>query len=170
MDFEQLSTARYSLRKFSSKPIEQEKLDLILKAAQAAPTALNIQPQHIFVIKSPQALEKARRCTEFHFFAPMLLVIAYDESVSWHREEDGMDLGVIDAAIAAAHIMLQAAELSLGTTYVGGYDSATLAKEFPEIAPYRIVGLLPIGYPAEGAHPARLHTMRKPISELVTYL
>lgn len=170
MDFEQLANARYSLRKFSNKPIEQEKLDLVLKAAGAAPTAMNLQPQHVFVIKSPEALEKARRCTGFHFFAPMILVIAYDEGISFRREADGMDLGVIDAAIAAIHMMLQAADLGLGTTYVGSLDSAALAKEFPVIAPYRIIGLLPIGYPAEGAHPARLHSMRKPIPDLATYL
>ena len=54
MDFQSLSTARYSLRKFSAQPVEQEKLDLILEAGRNAPTAHNNQPQRIFVLRSPE--------------------------------------------------------------------------------------------------------------------
>ena len=39
MDFEKLSAARYSLRKFDARPVEQEKLDLILESGRNAPTA-----------------------------------------------------------------------------------------------------------------------------------
>lgn len=62
MDFEKLSAARYSLRKFDARPVEQEKLDLILESGRNAPTAHNNQPQRIFVIQSPEALEKADAC------------------------------------------------------------------------------------------------------------
>ena len=41
MDFMELAADRYSVRSFSDKPVEQEKIDLILKAAQLAPTAVN---------------------------------------------------------------------------------------------------------------------------------
>ena len=54
MDFQALSAARYSLRKFSPQPVEQEKLDLILEAGRNAPTAHNNQPQRIFVLRSPE--------------------------------------------------------------------------------------------------------------------
>ena len=50
MDFAQLEKARYSLRKFSDRPVEQEKLDMVLEAARCAPTAHNNQPQRIFVL------------------------------------------------------------------------------------------------------------------------
>ena len=53
MDFEKLSAARYSLRKFSQAPIEPEKLALVLEAGRNAPTAHNNQPQRIFVLQSP---------------------------------------------------------------------------------------------------------------------
>ena len=49
MDFNALSAARYSLRKFSAQPVEPEKLALILEAGRNAPTAHNFQPQRIFV-------------------------------------------------------------------------------------------------------------------------
>ena len=59
MDFAKLCAERYSLRKFDTRPVEREKLDLILEAGRNAPTAHNKQPQRIFVLQSAEALEKA---------------------------------------------------------------------------------------------------------------
>jgi len=170
MDFQTLSAARYSLRKFSAQSVEQEKLDLILEAGRNAPTAHNNQPQRIFVLRTPGALEKADACTGSHFHPPVMLVVAYDPAASWKRETDGKDHGEIDAAIAATQMMLQAADLGLGTTYVGMFEPDKLLAAFSEMAGTRPIALLPLGYPAEGAHPARLHTDRKPMEELVKYL
>ncbi len=166
MTFQELSEARYSLRKFSDRPVEAEKLELVLKAAQNAPTAHNNQPQYVFVLKSAQALEKVDTCTGCHFHPPVMLVVAYDAQTAWKRTEyDGKNHGEIDAAIAATQMMLQAADIGLGTTYVGVFDPAALLEQFPEMAGYTPIALLPIGYPAEGAHASRLHTMRKPLEE-----
>ncbi len=170
MDFKELSAARYSLRKFSARPVEREKLDLILEAGRNAPTAHNFQPQRIFVLQSPEALEKASACAGSRFHPPVMLVVACDHAASWKRETDGKDHGEIDAAIAATQMMLQAADLGLGTTYVGMFEPDKLLAAFPEMAGTVPIALLPLGYPAEGAHPARLHSDRKPLEELVTYL
>ena len=170
MDFQALSAARYSLRKFSPQPVEQEKLDLILEAGRNAPTAHNYQPQRIFVLRSPEALEKADGCMGSHFHPPVMLAVGYDAAVSWKRETDGKDHGEIDAAIAVTQMMLQAADLGLGTTYVGMFEPDKLLAAFPEMAGTTMIALLPLGYPAEGAHPARLHGDRRPVGELVAYL
>ena len=170
MDFQALAAQRYSLRKYSDRPVEDEKLQLILQAAQSAPTAHNLQPQRIFVLRSAQALEKADACMGSHFHPPVSVAVAYDPAVSWHRETDGKDHGEIDAAIAATQMMLQAADLGLGTTYVGMFRPEELKAAFPEMEGLEITALLTLGYPAEGAHPARLHSDRKPIGELVKYL
>lgn len=170
MDFEKLSAARYSLRKFDARPVEQEKLDLILKAGRNAPTSHNNQPQRIFVIQSPEALEKADACMDCHFPSPVIIAVGYDPKASWHREHDGKDHGEIAATIAATQMMLQAADLGLGTTYVGMFRPVDLAKTFPEMEGLNMTAILPLGYPAEGAHPAKLHAMRKPMEELVKYL
>ena len=170
MDFETLSAARYSLRKFSDRPIETEKVAAVLEAGHNAPTAHNNQPQRIFVLSSPEALKKADACMGSHFAPPMILAVAYDPEVAWKREDDGKNHGEIDAAIAATQMMLQAADLGLGTTYVGMFDPEKLKEAFPEMAGLGITALLTLGYPAEGAHPARLHNDRKPMEELVKYL
>lgn len=83
MDFAQLSQARYSLRKFSDRPVEPEKLAAVLEAGRNAPTAHNLQPQRIFVLQTPEALEKADGCTAAHFHPPVMLVVAYDPAASW---------------------------------------------------------------------------------------
>ncbi len=83
---------------------------------------------------------------------------AYDPEAAWKREDDGKNHGEIDAAIAVTQMMLQAADLGLGTTYVGMFDPEKLHAAFPELAGLTPIALLPMGYPAEGAHPSRLHT------------
>lgn len=170
MDFSALAAARYSLRKFSDAPVEPEKLALILEAGRNAPTAHNYQPQRIFVLQTPEALEKADACMGSHFHPPVILAVAYDPRVSWKRETDGKDHGEIDASLAVSQMMLQAADLGLGTTYVGMFRPEKLLEAFPEMAGMCPIALLPLGYPAEGAHPARLHTDRRPLEELVRYL
>ncbi len=170
MEFLQLSEARYSLRKFSDRPVEAEKLAAILEAGRSAPTAHNLQPQRMFVLQSPEALEKADACTAAHFHPPVILVVAYDPEAAWKRETDGKNHGEIDAAIAATQMMLEAADLGLGTTYVGMFEPEKLLAAFPEMAGLCPIAMLPLGYPAEGAHPSRLHADRKPLEELAKYL
>ena len=170
MDFAKLSAERYSLRKFSDRPVEPEVMQIVLEAGRNAPTAHNFQPQRIFVLQSPEALEKADSCAGSHFSPPAILLVAYDPEAAWKREEDGKNHGEIDAAIAATQMMLQAADLGLGTTYVGMFDPEKLHAAFPELEGLVPIALLPIGYPAEGAHPAKLHASRKTLEELVQYL
>ena len=170
MDFEKLAAERYSLRKFSDRAVEAEKLALILEAARCAPTAHNKQPQRVFVMQSPEALEKADGCTDMHFHAPVTLVIAYDPETAWKREHDGKNHGEIDAAIAVTQMMLQAADLGLGTTYVGVFEPEKLLEAFPEMAGLCPIAMLPLGYPAENARPSKLHAMRNPLEDMVKYL
>ena len=66
MDFLELAKERYSVRKFSDKKVEREKLDAILEAGRCAPTAVNYQPQRVLVLESPEALEKLKGCTPYH--------------------------------------------------------------------------------------------------------
>lgn len=170
MDFKELSSARYSLRKYDDRQVEEEKMSIILEAGRNAPTAHNNQPQHIFVICSEKALQKADECMGVHFHSPILLVVAYDKAMAWNRETDGKNHGEIDAAICATQMMLQAADLGLGTTYVGMFEIDKLYAAFPEMKKYIPIAILTLGYPQEGAHPSRLHNDRKPLAELAEYL
>ena len=79
MDFLEFAKERYSVRSFSQQPIEDEKMQKILKAGQVAPTALNFQPQKIYVLKSEDALEKIRFLTKYAYNAPVVLLVCADE-------------------------------------------------------------------------------------------
>ena len=59
MEFMELAKKRYSVRKFSDRPVEKEKLGKILEAGNIAPTAKNQQPQRIYVLQSAEALKSS---------------------------------------------------------------------------------------------------------------
>ena len=170
MNFSELAKARYSVRKFDPRPVEPEKLALILEAGRNAPTAKNLQPQRIFVVQSEQALQKADACMFSHFAPPVILIVACDPSAAWTRDYDGKNHAEIDATLACAQMMLQATDLGLGTTYVGMFMADKLHEAFPELEGLVPTAMLPLGYPAYDARPARLHESRKSIDELVQYL
>ena len=169
MEFLKLAKERYSLRNFSHKKVEKEKLDIILEAGRVAPTAVNYQPQRILVLDNDESLEKLKLCTKYHFNAPLAILICYDSNVSWKRTCDQEDEGVIDASIVATHMMLQVHELGLGSTWVGNFDVDLMKKEFN--IPENIVPaiLFPMGYPNEEAKPASNHYKRYNIEETVFY-
>lgn len=61
MDFLEFARKRWSVRSYSDRFVEDEKIDKILQAAMIAPTAVNYQPQKIYVLKSKEALGKIRK-------------------------------------------------------------------------------------------------------------
>lgn len=168
MDLLELLKKRYSVRKFEDKKVEKEKLDLILEAARVAPTACNFQPQRILVLDNEESLEKLKKCTPYHFHAPLALVVCYDKTTSWKRK-DGDDMGEVDAAIVTTQMMLETENIGLGTTWVGYFDKAELVKEFEIPENFVPVSILPIGYPKEGIEPNPLHYERKDLSETMFY-
>lgn len=161
MDFMDLVKDRYSVRTFDHGSVEPEKVDRIVEAGRLAPTAANRQPQRILVLDSEDGLEALRTCTPYHFNAPLVLVVCYDDTVSWKRSSyDGEDMGVVDASIVTTHMMLEVTNLGLGSTWVGHFDPEKVKAAFslPEhIIP---VALLPIGYPDEKSHPHPNHNKR----------
>lgn len=165
MDFKELVKNRYSCRGFEKRKVEKEKIDLILNAAAAAPTACNFQPQRILVITDEEALGKVNECTRFGFDAPLNFMICYDKTKSWHRRRDNTDYGIVDAAIVQTHMMLQASDIGLGTTWVGSFDEEKARELFNVPENYVIEGFMPTGYPAAGAAPA--HTERADVDNYV---
>ena len=169
-DFMSLAAERYSVRKFKSEPVSQEAIDQILRAGHLAPTGCNYQPQRIFVIRSAEGMEKLRDCTKCHFGAPMAMLVCYHKAECWTRKYDGEPCGWTDASIVATHMMLQAHEIGVGTTWVMHFDPFAVREAFSldeQIVP---VALLPMGYPAEDAEALPLHSQFRDMEETVSYL
>ena len=170
MDFVSLAENRFSVRKFSDKKVEREMIEKILKAGQAAPTACNRQPQRIFVIESDEALAKLKKCTTSHYNAPLAFLICYDKNECWKREYDGKPSGDIDASIVCTHMMLQAQELGIGSTWVMYYISDAVRSEFELPDELESTAILVMGYPEAGVKPNRMHYDTKSLKDTVKYL
>jgi nitroreductase len=169
MDFLQLAEKRFSVRSFASKPVEQEKIDAILRAGQVAPTACNLQPQKILVIQSDEALARYRNCTVCHFNAPLAILTCYDKSLCWKRVYDGKISGDIDVSIVTTHMMLEAANLGIGSTWIMHFIPEAIREEFQLPENYEPVSLLALGYPDENAEPYPGHNSIKQLTDTVFY-
>ncbi len=168
-DFLEMAENRYSVRSYSDRPIEKEKMDRILRAGQVAPTAVNKQPQRVFVLQSEEALEKAKRVTRFTFGAPVILLVCSDRSVC-HTMNDGQYLGPVDCSIVLTHMMLEAFDQGIGSCWVRGFDRNEVIMEFQ--LPDNLIpeAMMPMGYPAEDSVPGRFHSENIPIDKMVRYL
>lgn len=170
MEFLELATKRFSVRKFEDKPVEEEKLQKILEAGRVAPTAKNFQPTKIYVIKSDEALETLRGITPATFKAPVVLLVCTDEAAAWVNPFDDFNSNVMDTSIIASHMMLETEDLGLGTTWVCWFDTAKVKEAFNIPDGIQPRCLLPIGYPAVDVQPGPMHATRKPLEEMVTVL
>lgn len=171
MDFMELAPRRFSVRRYSGEPVGREQLDAVIAAALAAPTAKNLQPWHIRVLESPEALEKLDALTHCRYGAGTVLVFSYDERADWKNPlRDGVHSGVEDVSIAATFAMLRATELGLGTTWCNYFENDALERVFGLPETEHAVLIMPIGHAADEAGPTPSHAASKAASELVTYL
>lgn len=169
MDFFTLAQSRFSVRKFQATPVPADILNKILEAGRVAPTACNNQPQKIIVVQSPAGLERLKKCTSSHFNAPLALIVGYDKTQCWRRSYDGKLSGEVDASIVATHMMLQAAELGIGSTWVMHFIPQAIKQEFSIPDTMEPVAILVMGYPAPDCPIPTQHQNKKNISQTVSY-
>lgn len=108
MEFSEVIKNRYSCKKFDSRQIEKEQLDQILEAGRLAPTAKNLQEQRIYVVQSPEGLEKIDKITPCRYGAPTVLAVAFDKNNVFVYPGGERDSGIEDASIVATHMLLAA--------------------------------------------------------------
>lgn len=165
MAFIDLARERYSERRFSDRPVEEEKVLGLIEAGRVAPTAENLQPQRIMFVSSPEGLEKMDRCTRCRYGAPLVAVLAYDlKAAAVHP--DVVDFGVVDTSIVATHMMLAAQDMGLHSLWVGLIDPSEIRRQFKVPKTYRIISVMDFGYPTERSRPARLHEQSLDAGEL----
>lgn len=170
MSFLELAKERYSCRKLTDAAIEPEKIERILQAAIAAPTAKNLQRYTIWQVQSPEAFDKLKQTTNYTFGAKLAFVIGAKKDGAFDRPFDNKNFAEIDAAIVATHLMLAVQDEGLGTTWVGYFDAPKLQELFPEMQGYELIAIFPVGYPAETAKPSGRHEDRRAMSEAVVEL
>ena len=170
--FLRFARERYSVRDFSDKPVEQYKIDSILTAAQIAPTAVNYQPQMIYVLKSEEAIKKINLLCRCIYGAPLVFLICSDERRTWKSQtEPGYSAGEMDCSIVCTHMMLEAWRQGLGSVWVRLFDVKEVAEAF-DLPPYiKPICLLPVGYASIDSVPyTRWHDVFRSISEFTEEL
>lgn len=171
MEFENLIRERYSVRKYKPEMLTDDEIHTILNAGMVAPTGCNYQPQRIYVLKSDAAIEKIRELSRSAFNAPVVLIVALDETADWKNPyEEGYRAGIQDVSIVADHMMLAAWNIGVGSCWVNAFRPSDVKEAFGLSNNETPVLLMPLGYPADGAKPSHLHTESKAKEDIVRVL
>ena len=174
MNFMEIAQTRQSCRAYDeSRPVEDEKLQAILEAAQLSPSACNGQPYHFTVCRGETAKEVAKATmglgmNKFSVQAPVLIVVSempYVKSAAMGAKVKKNDYRSIDIGIATAYLTAEAAAQGLSTCILGWLDSDKICKLCDLEYPARLV--ITLGYAKEDdkLRPKK----RKDLSELVSY-
>lgn len=149
--------ARRSIRKYQDKPVEREKIDQLLQAAMAAPSAMNIKPWEFVVITNPDLMDEFRSALMFgKHNAPMAIAVCGNTSLFKHPMAS--KYWVQDCSAATENILLAAVGLGLGTVWLGVHPIHNFSKRVAKILnlPDHVkpLNVIYVGYPAE-QKPAR---------------
>src|SRR4030043_560082 len=159
---------RKSIRSYKSQAVKEEDLNYVLEAFRKAPSAKNLQPWKLIVVKDKKKInDLSIACNNQTFLAeaPILIVACASEDDAYSSMGGYMNSFPIDLGIALEHLILAATEKGLGTCWIGAFKEK-LVKDLLDIPEnVRVVALTPLGYPAmEG----RIRG-RKSLSEIVCY-
>lgn len=178
MNFADLIAIRQSVRRYQDKPVEEEKLSLLIEAVRLAPSASNSQPWKLIIVNDHDLKNKVAQATfsalisfnKFALQAPVLAVLVI-EKPRVITQIGGMlknrEFSLIDIGIAAEHFCLQAADFGLGTCMLGWFDE-TAIKQLLRIPKEKRIGLvITLGY-AKTDDPLR-KKIRKSADEICSF-
>lgn len=149
---------RTSIRAYQDKPVEQERVEALLRAAMAAPTARNMQPWKFIVVTDKELLQQIAdtiNTMTMAAHAPLAIVVCGDLNEALPGEGNGY--WVQDASAATENLLLAAHAMGLGAVWCGVYPKSERVAFISRLLelPASIVPLnvIPIGYPAESPNP-----------------
>ena len=163
MEFSDVIKNRYSCKKFSSEQIGKDKLDAILEAGRVAPTAKNLQEQHIYVVQSESALETIDKLTPCRYNAPTVLIVAFNKNNVFTYPGEKRNSGIEDATIVAYNE-------GVDSCWINFFNPDELAKAFNLPEDEEILMLLDIGVADKTTTPLPNHNSRKALTETVSFI
>ena len=175
MDFHELINHRQSVRKYTDKPVEREKIEMISEAVHLSPSACNSQPWRLIFVDEPELKNEVAKATfsktiafnKFAVEAPVIAVFVIEKAkliAQIGGSLKNQEYPQYDIGIAAAHFCLQAAELGLGTCMIGWFDEKRI-QQLLKIPEKRKIGLvITLGYAPEDYKLRQ--KIRKPVSEI----
>lgn len=149
---------RTSIRDYEARPVEKEKIEKMLRAAMAAPTAMNKQPWHFVVVDQRNVLDALAGANPYAKMlkkAPLAIVVCgnTDKMI----EGGGRDFWIQDASAATENLLLAAHAMGLRAVWTGAYPSEERCISISKVLslPDNLVPLnmIVVGYPAEQPQP-----------------
>ena len=173
--------SRRSIRKYSSKDIEEEKLQTILEAGRLAPSWRNNQCWRFVVVRNKEKINqlasKSGLISKVNYFindTPIVIVACANPKESGFMNEQHYYL--VDTAIAFQQMMLTAWEMGIGSCWLGAFNEKKVKQILKIPIKIKVVALSPFGYPAkkEGLYAKTVKVFagsknRKSLDEIVHY-
>ena len=162
-------STRTSIRKFDvSKPVEDDKVEKMLRAAMSAPTAMDKRPWEFVVVKDPAKLSAlATRLPYSRVGNGAKLAIVVCGSLDNGLPGRGKEYWIHDCSAATMNLLLAAHAQGLGAVWTGvfpGEERIAAVREILSIPEgYMPLNVIPVGYPAENPpakdkwNPAKIH-------------
>lgn len=149
---------RTSVRDYEARPVEKEKIEKMLRAAMAAPTAMNKQPWHFVVVDQRNVLDALAGANPYAKMlkkAPLAIVVCgnTDKMI----EGGGRDFWIQDASAATENLLLAAHAMGLGAVWTGAYPSEerciSISKVLSLLDNLVPLNMIVVGYPSEHPQP-----------------
>lgn len=166
MDVFSAIQGRRSVRSYSSREVEEEKLSKVLEAARLSPSANNNQGWKFIVVRNEETRKKLVEAAGGQSFigqAPVVIVSCGMEP--GRIMTCGQYRYTIDLSIAVSYLILEAYEQGLGTCWIGHFDEEAVKEILGIPGNVRVVSMTPLGYPERFPAPRP----RKSLSEIVCY-
>jgi nitroreductase len=148
---------RYSCRRYSSEPVDQERLDLFREAVRWAPSACNRQPYTFHFISDKETISRISEAVPvgpasvnaWMKSAPLIVVAVGTKELVYHKIAQVVDADYhrTDAIIAMDHLSLVATETGLGTCWVGWFHRKKVGRIISVGRGEEVVILMTVGYP-----------------------
>lgn len=111
---------RRSIRNYTDVLVTDAEIEIILKAAFSAPTAVNTQPWEFVVINEKEVLDKIRDKMVFaRYNAPLGIVVC--GNMKYALKGQDKDLWICDCSAAIENMLLAATDIGLGSVWIGIY-------------------------------------------------
>ena len=165
MEFDKVIRERQSTRKFKEEKVSDELINKILEAGVIAPTAKNIQPEIIYVVKSEEGLKKMDDVSPCRYKAPLCMIVCTKRDEAYKNGEH--DTYQIDASIIATHMILEATNLGVDSVWVELFDKQKFKDAFNLEENLEPIVMLPLGYKTDDYPGSPNHNKRKDLSEVV---
>lgn len=144
--------SRKSVREFTSEPVSDADIQTMLKAAMAAPTAINFQPWRFVVVNEREALDSLADQLPYAKMlkqAPLAIVVCGE--TLWMGGEEN-PFWSLDCSAATQNLLLTAEALGLGAVWTAAYPDADRCKAISDAlglpSTVKPLCVVPIGHPA----------------------